>query len=76
MTTTKRSKRNTKKNPWSMTNPKRFERNTQKNPWATVNLNYKFGTSLLSYDDLKNVSPCTRELHWAHFLLVTTAHDW
>jgi hypothetical protein len=47
-----------------MTNPKRYERNTQKNPWATVNPNYyKFRKSLLSYDDLKNAPPCTRELH-------------
>jgi hypothetical protein len=63
MPTTKRSTRNTKRNPRSMTNPKRSERNTQKNPWAMVNPNYKFGKSLLSYDDLKNVAPCTRELH-------------
>jgi hypothetical protein len=53
MPTTKRSKRNTKKTPWSMTNPKQSERNTKRNPWVTVNPNYKFGKSLLSYDDLK-----------------------
>jgi hypothetical protein len=63
MPTTKRSKGNTKKNPWSMTNPRRFDRNTQKNPWSMVNPNYKFKKSLLSYDDLKNAAPCTRGLH-------------
>jgi superfamily I DNA/RNA helicase len=46
-----------------MTNPKQSERNTQKNPWAMVNPNYKFKKILLSYDDLKNAAPCTRELH-------------
>jgi hypothetical protein len=61
--TRKRSKRNTKKNPWYMTNPKRSERNTEKNPWAMVNPNYKFGKSLLSDSDLKNAAPCTRKLH-------------
>jgi hypothetical protein len=45
MPTTKRSKRNTKKNPWSMTNPKRSKRNTQKNPWATVDSVYAYQTS-------------------------------
>jgi hypothetical protein len=28
-----------------------------------VNPKYKFGKSLLSYDDLRNVAPCTRELY-------------
>jgi hypothetical protein len=63
MPTTKQSERKTKKKPWSMTNPKRYERNTPKNSWTMVNPNYKFGKSLLNYFDLKNVPPCTRELH-------------
>jgi hypothetical protein len=59
----KRSKRNTKENPWHMTNPKQYERNAEKNPWAMVNPNYKFGNSLLSDGDLKKAAPCTRKLH-------------
>jgi hypothetical protein len=51
--TRKRSKRNTKENPWYMTNPKQSERDTEKNPWAMDNPNYKFGKSLLSDGDLK-----------------------
>jgi hypothetical protein len=61
--TRKRSKRNTKENPWYMNNPKRSERNTKKNPWAMVNTNYKFRKSLLSYGDLKKAATHTRKLH-------------
>jgi hypothetical protein len=61
--TRKRSKINTKKNPWYITNPKQSERNTEKNPWAMVNPNYKFGKILLSDGDLKKAAPCTRKLH-------------
>jgi hypothetical protein len=57
--TRKRSKRNTKKNPWYMNNPKQSERNTEKNPWSMVNPNYKFGKSLLSDGDLKKVETST-----------------
>jgi hypothetical protein len=61
--TRKRSKRNTKENPWYMTNPKKSERDTEKNPWAMDNANYKFGKRLLSDGDLKKTAPFTRKLH-------------
>jgi hypothetical protein len=71
----KRSKRNTKKNPWYITNPKRYERNTKKNPWAMVNPHYKFGKSLLSDGDLKKAASCTRKLHTFYMQLGKSDDD-
>jgi hypothetical protein len=73
--TKKRSKRNTKENPWYMTNPKQSERDTEKNPWAMDNPNYKFGKSLLSDGDLKKVAPCTRQLHKFYMQRVKSDDD-